>query len=475
MRPSPVQTSAKVRPISIPTKQGRRPSINASRSITRPGLSNIEEVRSYSPTAYLAQSPDTQLPTVMLTQSPALERGELHTTSHNFYSQAIDSDGNHTPMTATSDSSLSPASTALTEPMTRSNTNDVLCNSMDMFRMDSIPSYMSKDSRLGEASDDCDQALFSQSMVHNVYHTISQCYPPALFPEQPHSFAAADMKHSPSSDSEASCHSASYHPSRLSSRVQEPSKTRPLKPKMQHEAASASASPRPKLVTVTGEDGTVRQKAEIARTTRQQPPRKTTQCPLCNDQPQGFHGEHELRRHIDRQHKGTRKVWICKERQHGDKFLENCKSCRNKKTYGANYNAAAHLRRAHFNPCKNKRGGRGKKSEGRGGMGGGNTPSMDVLKDFMYEVSEYNHNGKAIIVDIPAMDDTHLAVFESGPYDDLPVDEFDYHPLSTEEHFVHDLHPQSMSYCVLPEATMPMHGHHYSHNSYMQTQPVYGI
>ncbi|KAI9871103.1 MAG: hypothetical protein M1823_008545, partial [Watsoniomyces obsoletus] len=68
-------------------------------------------------------------------------------------------------MTATSDSSLSPASTALTEPMTRSNTDDVLCNGLDMFRMDSM-SYMSKsESRLGEASDDFDRVPFSQSMV----------------------------------------------------------------------------------------------------------------------------------------------------------------------------------------------------------------------------------------------------------------------------------------------------------------------
>lgn len=159
-RLSPVQTSASVDPISIPSHQGRRLSDSAShlRSFTRTGLSNIEEVRSYSPTAYLARSPEDyhQTPTIALTPSPAAERGEFHNqfASHlNVYSLAIDSDSIHTPMTATSDSSLSPASTALTEPMTRSNTNDVLCNGFDMFRMDSTMSYMSKpESSLGKPS-----------------------------------------------------------------------------------------------------------------------------------------------------------------------------------------------------------------------------------------------------------------------------------------------------------------------------------
>jgi hypothetical protein len=70
--------------------------------------------------------------------------------------------------------------------------------------------------------------------------------------------------------------------------------------------------------------------------------------------------------------------------------LSSYKACRNNKTYGANYCAAAHLRRAHFFPRKNKRSGRGKVSEERGGMGGGEEPPMDELKNWMYEKIEIN-------------------------------------------------------------------------------------
>jgi hypothetical protein len=148
--------------------------------------------------------------------------------------------------------------------------------------------------------------------------------------------------------------------------------------------ADSDASHRdyPRIVEVTLGDGTILHNAEIPRS---QPRRKTTFCHLCNDHPAGFHGDHELRRHVDRQHTMTREVWICKDNTLQDALrpvvpLANCKSCRNKKAYGASYNAAAHLRRTHFFPCKNKRGGRG-----RGLMGGGEKPPMDELKNWMYK------------------------------------------------------------------------------------------
>jgi hypothetical protein len=167
--------------------------------------------------------------------------------------------------------------------------------------------------------------------------------------------------------------------------------------------------------------------AEMPRTARQQPQRKMTFCALCNDHPQGFHGDHELRRHMDRHHTTHHKVWICKDNSaSGGPLpvlpLSKCKACRNNKTYGASYNAAAHLRRAHFHPCRDKRGGRGKVSEGRGGMGGGEEPPMEELKNWMYEQVQVNASQLSqidadMMLDYTQFDDT-------APFTNFPSDVF---------------------------------------------------
>jgi hypothetical protein len=56
--------------------------------------------------------------------------------------------------------------------------------------------------------------------------------------------------------------------------------------------------------------------------------------------------------------------------------LNNCESCRNKKTYAKSSYAAAHLRRIHFCPVEH---------EGRGDVGVCGNPSMNELKKWMYE------------------------------------------------------------------------------------------
>jgi len=436
MRPDPrIQTSCTSGPITIPrarprSNSGRRLASSYTPASTRPRsqstLAYIDEVEDLSPTDYLARSPDDYImPSISLTASPAVERGEFdqqefsQLTSIQY--QVSQYDGTYTPQTATSECSLTTASTAISEPMTRSNTNDMLCEPLDMFRMDSMP-YMSKkmaaDSQLSQFSH------VSPLSSHPMYPNLSRfSFQDDSFSESPFPSSFA-MKPSPSQESVASS-SSSLSSSRISKRVSERktqnprSKSRPLAPKRKQNDASVLEEVRkPRIVAIRGEDGTVKHKAEIARTIRQQPQRKTTFCSFCHEQPQGFHGDHELRRHIDRHHSQVRRVWICKEAQPDGTFLANCKACRNKKTYGANYNAAAHLRRAHFNPCKNKRGGRGKKSEGRGGIGGGNTPSMDILKDWMYEDYEMNINGKVIIQNFypennyPPISLSELAAFE---------------------------------------------------------------
>ncbi|KAK4187986.1 hypothetical protein QBC35DRAFT_216147 [Podospora australis] len=104
-------------------------------------------------------------------------------------------------------------------------------------------------------------------------------------------------------------------------------------------------------------------------------------CTKCNEYPEGFRGEHELRRHNDAKHAATVKRWVCTEPQGASNSpqpmipLSKCKACVTQKWYGAYYNAAAHLRRAHFNPH-------------RGGKASGDWPPMSILKDWMREVRQ---------------------------------------------------------------------------------------
>ncbi|KAL7794534.1 hypothetical protein V8C37DRAFT_375918, partial [Trichoderma ceciliae] len=114
----------------------------------------------------------------------------------------------------------------------------------------------------------------------------------------------------------------------------------------------------------------------------QRPPLRRVFCRKCNEYPEGFRGEHELRRHTDAKHAALVKRWVCCEPDGHNPTspqpaipLSSCKACVMQKHYGAYYNAAAHLRRAHFNPH-------------RGGKASGDWPPMSLLKDWMREVRQ---------------------------------------------------------------------------------------
>ena len=121
--------------------------------------------------------------------------------------------------------------------------------------------------------------------------------------------------------------------------------------------------------------------ASRIRSSYHRPPVRRVYCTKCNEYPEGFRGEHELRRHNDAKHAALVKRWVCTEPQEppGSPLpvipLTKCKACVTQKRYGAYYNAAAHLRRAHFNPH-------------RGGKASGDWPPMTILKDWMREVRQ---------------------------------------------------------------------------------------
>lgn len=132
------------------------------------------------------------------------------------------------------------------------------------------------------------------------------------------------------------------------------------------------------------------------KTQYQRPKHPKVFCDKCADHPDGFRGEHELRRHTSSKHSDTVTKWVCRDPGNESKAqavnpLSKCKACLAKKQYGAYYNAAAHLRRAHFRKRASKRKRTGEESERRAGKGGGDWPPMTDLKHWMQKVSVRNN------------------------------------------------------------------------------------
>lgn len=225
-----------------------------------------------------------------------------------------------------------------------------------------------------------------------------------------------DMQRTQSNDSNMSTSSTKSRSREQLQKQNQLATNRKLAPKAGSDDDSSQKAP--PLIRIKSNDGSEdKMVAAIPKTPYQRPKHDRLFCQLCNDQ-EGFRGAHELGRHHDRQHKDMVKKWVCIEPVDGVKRefkpinqLSKCKACnQQKKKYGAYYNAAAHLRRAHFVPKTRSRGKSNRaenKSEKRGGKGGGDWPPMSELKRWMKEVYEIADTAQQAEEEDSADEDLH--------------------------------------------------------------------
>ncbi|KAL8966465.1 MAG: hypothetical protein Q9183_003365 [Haloplaca sp. 2 TL-2023] len=113
-------------------------------------------------------------------------------------------------------------------------------------------------------------------------------------------------------------------------------------------------------------------------------------CPHCNDNPDGFTMQHNLKLHIAKYHLEKRRVWCCRENSQAGEIIprfKSCVLCAGGKKWFECASAATHLRKFHFN---NSDTGKGKLNNAKNVRirSNGGWPPMDYLKQFLEESEE---------------------------------------------------------------------------------------
>lgn len=206
--------------------------------------------------------------------------------------------------------------------------------------------------------------------------------------------------------------------------------------------AALKPKPATEQKATDGHSGKKDGKAAITKAKYVRPRQPKVFCEKCSDHPEGFRGEHELRRHRDAKHPehGMVRKWVCVDPATRNlpvgvaviNPLDKCKACKAGKKYGAYYNAAAHLRRTHFKekPSRAKKGANGglKDDDKRGGKGGGDFPPMAELKNWMREIWVNKDDSK---VDSDEDNDDENAVDPSNADMEIDLDN-NMNPMSVE-------------------------------------------
>ncbi|TAQ86737.1 hypothetical protein B7494_g4943 [Chlorociboria aeruginascens] len=395
-------------PLSFYTLSHQPPSLLRSMSQRKPDLERVPELVGESPAEFLMRT-EISTPTLSITPSIPIPQSRQQISSHPRESSY------HipTPTTPTTDSLTN--ATTLTSSMSRQNSlcNEPILESIKMMKFNSNTSYStdmnyvddtmyqvtpytppSHHSRRSSNEEQSQLLVGAGGASHNSQFSPSFAPAEDVARFQSSACFGEKMEKSQSAESNLSTSSSS---SRNKQRLQvsNMAAARPLMPKgglddnMMSRANSSQSMTR--IESNNGSD-----KVAISKPSYQRPKHERVFCKQCDEHPDGFRGEHELRRHQDRQHKSMVKKWVCIEpsgQGHPKPVLplSRCKACgQQRKKYGAYYNAAAHLRRTHFKPKAKGRSKNSKidESQKRGGKAGGDWPSMQELKSWMKEVEE---------------------------------------------------------------------------------------